>query len=89
LAIPYIGGLLNYALIVRILVLVTDFEVFCMSPETTFVQLKLRPEEVAMLDSYCRDQQRPPSRHGGAIQIFRRALKDYAWAKEASNVAAA
>ena len=59
-----------------------------MSSELTFIQLKLQPDEFAVLDRYCLDQGRPTSRMKGANQIAREALRSHFWNREANHAVA-
>jgi hypothetical protein len=56
------------------------------NPAYTHVQVRLRPDEVDVLDWYRASQKNPPSRQHAAEQFFRRALHDLLWAKETRPV---
>lgn len=51
----------------------------------SFVQLRLRPDEVAALDRYRGDQSNPPSRMKAAHQIVRRALAEHLLPRESNQ----
>jgi hypothetical protein len=57
------------------------------SSALTQVLLRLPENELDALDAYRREQKSPPSRNRAAEMLFRRALSDLSWAKEADHAA--